>query len=445
LGYRVPNVVKRTLTTLQITQFLVGSAYAAIHLFVSYTVPVSIAYNVAEKVAPKLNASSVSSAAASATSSVLEALPTATGVAVAFLRKLIYRAAGDEGLAENIAVPGQPLPYYQQQQQLAAGKPVEHPIEHFFHHPHETVNRVVYRTEYQSVPCLDTSGQAFAVYLNLIYLAPLTILFMRFFFKSYLRRTSPGAKHQTKHTAISKSARDATHGVEREIESLGKSAEDAVQLAVKKSRDAVRGRKTNANGKDDRHGSLSPANKKFVDEVKRKVSQKLQEIDETKDNVVNNVKQVANDVSEKAGQAAETVKEEAKEVKNEAEDESKPYIEAAKDKAANVKDDIKQEVNQASQKAEQEAQNANGSAKSEKTNGIADDQSQGWDSPSKKKNKSKLPQKKKERKETEESGVLVKREDAEEPTDAEVQKPESEPEPKDINNTIDEKEGKGLF
>jgi hypothetical protein len=312
---------------LQITQFLVGSAYAAIHLFVSYTVPVSIAYNVAEKVAPKLNTSSVSSAAASATSSVLEALPTATGVAVAFLRKLIYRAAGDEGLAENIAVPGQPLPYYQQQQQLAAGKPVEHPIEHFFHHPHETVNKVVYRTEYQSVPCLDTSGQAFAVYLNLIYLAPLTILFMRFFFKSYLRRTSPGAKHQTKHTAISKSARDATHGVEREIESLGKSAEDAVQLAVKKSRDAVRGRKTNANGKDDRHGSLSPANKKFVDEVKRKVSQKLQEIDETKDTVAKNVKQVANDFSEKAGQAAETVKEEAKEVKNKAEDESKPYIE----------------------------------------------------------------------------------------------------------------------
>jgi hypothetical protein len=436
LGYRVPNVVKRTLTTLQITQFLVGSAYAAVHLFVSYTVPVSIAYNVAEKVAPKLNSSSVSSAVASATSSAMEALPTATAAAVAFLRKLIYRAAGDEGLAENIAVPGQPLPYYQQQQQLAAGKPVEHPIEHFFHHPHETVNKIVYRTEYQSVPCLDTSGQAFAVYLNLIYLAPLTILFMRFFFKSYLRRTSPGAKHQTKHTAISKSARDATHGVEREIESLGKSAEDAVQLAVKKSRDAVRGRKINANGvaKDDRQGSLSPANKKFVDEVKRKVSQKLQEIDETKEEVTKDVKEVANGVSEKVGQATETVKEEAKEVKNEVEDESKSYSEAAKVKAANAKEDIKQGANE-----------ANESEKSDHANGSSESKSQVWETPSKKQNKSKLPQKKKERKETEESGVLVKREDAEEPTDAEVQKPESEPEPKDINNTIDDKEGKGLF
>ena len=41
--------------------------------------------------------------------------------------------------------------------------------------------------------------------------------------------------------------------------------------------------------------------------------------------------------------------------------------------------------------------------------------------------------------------MLVKREDAEEPTDEEVKKPEAEAEPKDVNNTLDMSEGKGLF
>jgi hypothetical protein len=381
---------------------------------------------------------------------------------VAFLRKLIYRAAGDEGLAENIAVPGQPVPYYQQQQHVPAGERPEHPIEKIFHHPHETVNRVVYRTEYQSVPCIDTSGQAFAIYLNLIYLAPLTILFMRFFFKSYLRRTSPNTKHQTKHTAIQKAAHDATHGVERELESLGKSAEDAMSTGFKKAKDTVRGRKINANGvaKDERHGSLSPANKKFVDDVKRKVSQKLQEIEEGGEATAKKAQQIAKDVVGKAGQKKEkleqqsneakeqakastdsvkeqakdtkdNVKQRSKDAKDKVEDESKSYSDAVKEEASDAKDNIKKEAEETSQK-------------SDKPNGSADDQSAGWETAGKKEKKSKLPQKKKERKETEESGVLVKKEDAE-PTDEEVQKPEKEAEPKDINNTLDKGEGKGLF
>ncbi|KAH3963826.1 3-oxoacyl-CoA synthase [Parastagonospora nodorum] len=424
LGYRVPNVVKRTLTTLQITQFLVGSAYAAIHLFVSYTIPVTVAHQIVEKVAPKLNSSSISSAVSSATSSAVAALPTATGPALAFLRKLIYRAAGDEGLAENIAVPGEPLPYYQQQQALAAGQRPEHPVEQLFHRPQETVNRVIYRTEYQSVPCIDTSGQAFAIYLNLIYLAPLTFLFMRFFFKSYLSRTSPNTKHQTKHTAVQKATRDASRGVERELESLEKSAEDAVSSAVHKSRDAVRGRKFNANGldKDERHGSLSPANKKFIDNVNRKVKE---QIDGETGTVGEKAKQVGNDLAKAAQDTKASLEKQA----NAARENFALQAQEAKNKAVDVKDEIKQEANG----------NANGNA-----NGHANN-SEGWETAGKspkKKNQSKLPQKKKDRKETEESGVLVKKEDIE---DEDVKKPENEPEPKDVNNTLEKDEGKGLF
>jgi hypothetical protein len=494
----VPKFVKRTLTSMQITQFLVGVAFAACHLFVSYTVPVSVAHQITEKVARAVNTSSVSSAVASATSSAAEVLPVATGAAVAFLRKLIYRAAGDEGLAENIAVPGHPVPHYQQQllkQQLADGHRPEHPVEHFFHHPHETVNRVIYRTEYQSVPCIDTSGQAFAVYLNIFYLSPLIFLFGRFFFKSYLRSAPPN-RPQTKR--ISDATRDASEDVKREVDHLERAAEDGVSSAVNSTRDALRGRKANANGvaKEDRHGSLSPANKKFVDSVKRKASQRLQELGESADDLRNKAKNTANDlagkageamgkaqeqsntakktledkskqakdnVEKEAGEAKATAEEKSKQAKGRAEDESKPYIDAvkdgaqdARDKAQDTKDSVKKEANN----AQRSPKKSNGKAQ-DKQQPQNDDQSQDWETAGKKSNsnansnnnnnnnnnnnKSKLPQKKKERKETEESGVLVKKEDAEEPADEEVQKPEKEPEPKDLNNTLDDAAGKGLF
>ncbi|PSN75018.1 hypothetical protein BS50DRAFT_596145 [Corynespora cassiicola Philippines] len=273
LGVRVPQVIKRTLTTLQITQFLVGASFAGLHLFVSYTVPVSVAYEVAEKVVSKASPSAISSAVESITSSA--ALPVATGPALNFLRKLVYRAAGEEGLAENVHVssvapPVQTVSEYAQVVPEQAQQVIKN-----------VVNKIVTRTEYQTVPCIDTSGQAFAIYLNLIYLAPLTGLFMRFFVKSYLRRTSPNAKHPTKKTVITKATRDAVHGVDREIESLGKSAEDGLSTAINGvANGKVRGRPLKANG-DHRVGSLSPANQKFVESVNRKVSQRLEEIEKS--------------------------------------------------------------------------------------------------------------------------------------------------------------------
>lgn len=258
---------------MQILQFIVGSAYAAIHLFVSYTVPVATPYE--HIISQPL--SSASSLIASATST--EALPIATGAAIAFLKKLVYRAAGEEGLAENI--PGTENPAYYHQ-----GQP------HQAQQALQDVKETVFRTEYQAIPCIDTSGQAFAIYLNLIYLAPLTGLFVRFFVKSYIRRTSASTKHTTKKNVISKAQHDAAHGVSRELESLGRAAEDGVASGVKAVKggakaikenakavkDNVRGRPIDANGKRD--GSLSPENKKFVDSLMRKVSKGLEDIGE---------------------------------------------------------------------------------------------------------------------------------------------------------------------
>jgi hypothetical protein len=145
-------------------------------------------------------------------------MTTATGAAVAILKKLVYRAAGEEGLAENVP--------YANNAYAAQGTPDQAQAV-----PKDAASKIVYRTEYQTIPCIDTSGEAFAVYLNVIYLAPLTFLFVRFFVKSYVRRTSPTTKHVTKSSVITKSGVDAFHGVNKELGSLGKAPEDLAPKA----------------------------------------------------------------------------------------------------------------------------------------------------------------------------------------------------------------------
>jgi len=422
LGFRVPNTVKRTLTTLQITQFLVGSAFAAVHLFVSYTVPVSIAYKITEKVVPPSTstvATTVSSAVASATESVVTALPTVTGVAVAFLRKLIYRAAGDEGLAENIAVPGSPIPTYQVQHDVAAPSEPSHlnPVQKLLH---QTVDRTVYRTEYPTVPCVDTSGQAFAIYLNLIYLTPLTILFMRFFFKSYLRRSPPNNKGQPKRRTISDAAGDAKRSLEREFDALDNTAEDGISTAVNRARSAVRGRKGTANGhvKDERHGSLSPANKKFVDNVTNKANQKLQELEEsTKATTTKTAKQLATDLTDKAQDAKAKVVDSWQDVKKEASE----AIENGNEK-----------VDQEAEHGQDKVSNNAGTNGAHQSNGI----------PNKKSPKKLRKAENKARREAEASQQR-EAEASQQRDDTAVAEPE--PEPKDLKNTLDQDEGKDLI
>jgi GNS1/SUR4 family len=179
----IPQSLKRSLTTMQIIQFLVGASYAALHSFVSYTIPVQVP----DLTVSAQNAAStaISSAAAVASSAGLGGL----------LKKFLFRAAGEEGLAENVNG-------WHSTGQVTKG----------------SSGAIQYRTEYQTVPCIDTSGQTFAIWFNVFYLTPLTVLFVRFFVKSYLRRTQKGAKgHTTKHGAVEKAGNDALKGIEREV------------------------------------------------------------------------------------------------------------------------------------------------------------------------------------------------------------------------------------
>lgn len=194
-GVRVPAVIKRSLTTMQIAQFLVGFTYAGLHLFVAYKVPIQSPYVFYHNIATALP---------SATSVVAGAAATAD--MSSWLKKAILRAAGDEGLSANVRNSNGNLFGHSGEQAALAESGVLN----------KAKEEIRYRLEYADTGCIDTSGQAFAIYLNLLYLLPLTALFLRFFVKSYLRGAS-GGKLESQARRFGKSGYDAARDVEKEV------------------------------------------------------------------------------------------------------------------------------------------------------------------------------------------------------------------------------------
>jgi GNS1/SUR4 family len=168
---------------MQIIQFLVGVPYAGAHSFISYSIPVQVV---------SFSSSPASSAIASTATAVSAGIGT-------FIKKFLLRAAA-EGLAKNVV-------------DAPRAQPPMRPVP-------------IYRTEYQTISCIDTSGQTFAIWLNVLYLAPLTWLFVRFFIRSYLRRTGATAKSRAREertgieavrAVAGKAGFDALKGVRREV------------------------------------------------------------------------------------------------------------------------------------------------------------------------------------------------------------------------------------
>ena len=195
----MPRWFKQTLTTLQITQFVVGTVYAFLHLFVAYQIPVSVPYLYRLGDA----ASKVVSDVPAVTSSIATAISTAADMK-AWLKKLALRGAGYEGLAENVVNNyGEPF-----------GVDAAHIVQ-------DAIRReeTRYKDELQWVNCLDTSGQVFAILLNCIYLLPLTWLFVQFFFTAYFHQTERRKSRTASDAAIAarKSFYDATKGVSRQL------------------------------------------------------------------------------------------------------------------------------------------------------------------------------------------------------------------------------------
>lgn len=224
IGVKVPNRLKRLLTSLQIAQFLWGASFAAAHLFIQYDIPVSTPYQIASYVKQAVSsASSAASAASSTVSKVIETPAVATsGSFVPLFKKLLLRAVGEEGIAERVTDKrGDPVTPY-----------IEEKIEQF-NEKTQQIFETRYRTDWTKVNCIDTTGEAFAIYLNLLYLAPLTFLFARFFVKAYTGRSKP---RRPSHAAkqVVDSGHVAHERTEETVEKLGKKAEDEIISAEAK-------------------------------------------------------------------------------------------------------------------------------------------------------------------------------------------------------------------
>lgn len=200
LHVHVPNVIKRTLTSMQITQFILGTFSASSYMFVKYSIPVA-----ASKALSWDQVSNAIPAAASAAESGIAATTAAASAGlIPWLKKFAFRAAGAEGIAENVLnAQGQ---HFGADALNAA---------HFSHRKQLAQNTV----RYETIDCVDNNGQAFAIWLNVLYLLPLTYLFARFFVKSYLRRKEPAEKQKpaTQIQQVEKAGLDALKGVSREI------------------------------------------------------------------------------------------------------------------------------------------------------------------------------------------------------------------------------------
>lgn len=193
--------MKQSLTTIQITQFVVGAGFAFAHLFVAYQIPIDVPYVFRIKEVVQNAATAIKSDASSALS---VATATASADLGSWLKKLALRAAGREGLAENV----------ENQYGHTFGIDAYHAAEDYIYR-----EEVRHRNDHQWVHCLDTSGQTFAIYLNIFYLAPLTWLFLRFFIKSYLERTDERRRSlaHSRASIASQSLADARKGVSRRL------------------------------------------------------------------------------------------------------------------------------------------------------------------------------------------------------------------------------------
>lgn len=194
---RVPKAVKQSLTTMQIMQFIGGTFMTVSYMLIRYSIPLSASRSLSLEDLSKAMPAAVASAAESGI-----AAATASAGVVPWLKKLAFRAAGAEGIAENVLNA--------QGQQFGSDAARYSQIK----------QEIIYAAQYETVNCVDNDGQAFAILLNVMYLLPLTYLFARFFVRSYLRRIEPATDKQKPSIQMhhaEQAGLDALKGVSREI------------------------------------------------------------------------------------------------------------------------------------------------------------------------------------------------------------------------------------
>lgn len=303
--------------------------------------------------------STASELAASATSAIESAAPSYG----ALLKRILLRAAGDEGVAENV--------HERRTGDLAISSAVPSASEAVQRYREETR----YRNDWHTVHCIDTTGQAFAVWLNLVYLAPLTGLFVRFFIRAYIYR-----KPTTKGHAIKSSSIEAAKGVNREIDEVGKTVEKGMQKIGDAAKEIEVPEDIKSDLKEVREGTFNNKARKVTERVQSFERKAKTQLEKAKDKAAEmasdaspNRKAVEQKVSEntdyakekaaegaekakKAGQSMQKkIEETMKEVSGQAQEKGQEVKEKAQGKGQQLREDTQEKGEQVKEEAEDTA------------------------------------------------------------------------------------------
>jgi hypothetical protein len=335
LSIKVPTRAKKVLTTLQIAQFIVGASFAFSHLFLAYTIPVSVPHTFSLADLTTI----VSAATADASSAVSVATATASAAFPSWLKKLAFRAAGREGLAENVV----------NEQGETFGIDAIHAAEDM-----RAREEIRYRDELRWIHCTDTSGQAFAILLNCMYLAPLTFLFVKFFIRAYSKRLE--RRRSSTAYNIEQSAKDAFHGVARE-------AVDAI---------------------GDMHGSgdgETISAKEAIDSSEEPANKDAKSVQESRSNGPRPAEPSANQetepAQEKGNEAVESAQEKGSEATESAQDKGHEEAESAQEKEYELVEPAQEKGNEAEESAQGKENEAEESAPEQGNEAVESAQEQG--------------------------------------------------------------------
>ncbi|KAL8780545.1 MAG: hypothetical protein Q9213_006411 [Squamulea squamosa] len=206
MGIQVPRVLKSMLTAAQTTQIVFGLSYALAHLFIAYDIPVEVPYLFIHNLSSAFSTgvSSVSSLIASATASVDIG---------SWLKKAALRAAGEEGLAENV----------RNAQGQTFGIDAVHAAE-----VEKAQEEIRYKSQYQKVNCLDTPGQTLAIFLNFLYLAPLACMFVHLFYTKYIKQARSSSPPPTSEN-VRQSGKEAAKDLRQELEDAMASEQEGLE------------------------------------------------------------------------------------------------------------------------------------------------------------------------------------------------------------------------
>lgn len=215
---------------MQITQFVVGVVFASAHLFVAYETPVSLPY----KAMSVLSNSTIASEFAQDWWSDAVQTGRSSGFLPPWAKRLLYRAVGAEGLAESVHDGNIYTNRHAAQQN-------NYENTHTSPNDSQTGSHHRHSTHYETVRCIDTTGQTFAIWLNVVYLMPLMLLFMRFFVKSYITGPKRSAKAKNAERQRIQGRRFSEHLTEAArrtsdaLENFGINAEEAIDDAAEET------------------------------------------------------------------------------------------------------------------------------------------------------------------------------------------------------------------